>query len=774
MREFIWQEPSPREFSPELLHLAGGNPVVAAALAARGYSSPQKAAAFLDQSHYNLSQPTDLPDLAKAAERIIMAMRKAERLAVWGDFDVDGQTSTTTLVSGLRALGADVIYHIPVRAAESHGVNLPGLQDLIHQGASLIITCDTGVGDYEAADFCRAAGIDYIITDHHSLPPRLPDAFALVNPRRLPEGHPARSLSGVGCAWFLLKEIAERLARPEAALAQLDLVALGLVADLVELKGDCRCLVQQGLKQIQQGQRPALAALAATAGLDLQQTTEEHISFVIAPRLNALGRLGDANEIVDFFTTQDPVKAGVVAAQLDGLNLRRKLLTDQVFAAAANQVEAGRLDRDHAVLVLHHPLWPAGILGIAASRLVETYHLPAILLSSPEGEMARGSARSVEGIDITAAIAACAPLLAGFGGHPMAGGLSLSPVNIPQFWKEIERTIQSGQAGRPHPLVLPIDTNLTLPEINLELVNQVEVMAPFGPGNPPLLFSSRGLMVSSRKILGRPGDHLQLTLNDEAGHSQKVLWWNGAGKPVPQGKFELAYHLRSTSYLGETQLQVEWVAWRPLEADSVLEIHAVKKQEWLDFRSSPNPISDLKKIASFGSHQVWQEGSGLSPFDGVDRYQIAPANGLVIWTTPAGWDDLRQALESAAPEKVFLFSQPAEPSKAADLLKRLLGLIQYAIQTYDGWITIEKMAALTALPEPVVQFGIDLILSRAFFHLAAREGGRLQFTKGDGRNSETNQEMEDDFIQLVAEVNAFRPLFQRLSLDEIKEKIRAG
>ncbi|MHC1784524.1 MAG: single-stranded-DNA-specific exonuclease RecJ [Anaerolineaceae bacterium] len=774
MRAFIWKEPSPREYFPELLHLAGGNPVVAAALAARGYSTSERAVSFLDPSHYVLSQPTDLPDLDRAVERIIMAIRKKERLAVWGDFDVDGQTSTTILVSGLCTLGADVIFHIPVRAKESHGVNLPGLQDLIHQGANLILTCDTGVGDHEAADFCRASGIDYIITDHHSLPDRLPEAFAVVNPRRLPDGHPAQSLSGVGCAWFLLKEIADRLGRPEAALAQLDLAALGLVADLVELTGDCRCLVQQGLKQIRQGQRLALTAIAAAAGLDLQHTTEEHISFVIAPRLNALGRLGDANEIVDFFTTTDPVKAGVFAARLDGLNLRRKLLTDQVFAAAANQVETGRLDRDHAVLVLHHPLWPAGILGIAASRLVEAYHLPVILLSSPEGELARGSARSVEGIDITAAIAASAPLLAGFGGHPMAGGLSLPVENIPQFWKEIERAILSGQAGRPLPLVLQIDANLALPEINLDLVNQIEILAPFGPGNAPLLFSSRGLIVSSRKILGRPGDHLQMTLKDEAGHSQKVLWWNGAGKPLPQGKFELAYHLRSTSYLGEPQLQVEWVAWRQLEAESVHEIPPTKKQEWLDYRASSDPVSDLKKIAAFESPQVWQEGTGLSPLKGVDRYQIAPAKELVIWTAPAGWDDLRQVLESAIPEKIFLFSLPAEPSKPADLLKRLLGLIQYAVQTYDGWISIEKMAALAALPEPVVQLGVNLFLSRTLFHLTAREGGRMQFTKGCGGTSTENQDMEDDFIRLVAEVNAFRSLFERMSLDEIKAKIQAG
>ncbi len=756
-----------RDVPDELLNLVNGSVVAASALAARGYETAEKAIAFIDHSRWRLSDPNDLPDLDKAAERITLAIRKTERLAVWGDFDVDGQTSTAILAGGLRLLGVDVIHHIPIRAVESHGVNIPGLRDLIHQGANLVVTCDTGVGDHAAADFCSDAGLDLIITDHHSLPDELPAAMAVVNPRRLPAGHPAASLSGAGCAWFLLLEVAQRLGRPEIAHAQSDLAALGLVADLVELTGDCRYLVQKGLALIRSGRRPALAAIAATAGLNLKQVTEEHISFAIAPRLNALGRLDDANQLVDFFFSDDPVETGVVAARLDGLNLRRKLLTDQVYSAAAEQVESSRLDRDHAVLVLHHPEWPAGVLGIAASRLVEAYGLPVILLSSPDGEAARGSARSVEGIDITAAISACAPLLTSSGGHPMAGGLSLPGENIPAFWREIERFVLSGEAGRPAPFILPLDASITLPEATLDLARQIEILAPFGPGNPSLLFTSGGLSIASKRILGRPGDHLQLTLRDEAGNTLKTLWWNGAGKLLPSGVFDLAYHLRTSSYLGEPQLQVEWTAWRQTAAKLPLSLNVNQKMQWFDMRACENPAAELKRIAAASPPQVWQEGTNLSPMEGTDRFQIAQARVLIIWTTPANWEDLLEVLDAANPEEVYLFACPAEPSRPADLLKRLLGLIQYAVEMYDGCITVEKMAALTTLPKIVVQLGIDLILSRSLFSLSSRNGSQWRFEKGDGSLSSASQDLEEDFIRAVIEVNAFREIFRQAGLEDI-------
>jgi hypothetical protein len=231
--------------------------------------------------------------------------------------------------------------------------------------------------------------------------------------------------------------------------------------------------------------------------------------------------------------------------------------------------------------------------------------------------------------------------------------------------------------------------------------------------------------------------------------------------------FDLAYHLRASSYLGEPQLQVQWAAWRQTAAELSLSLTIDQKRQWFDLRACGDPAAELKRIAAASQLQVWQEGTNLSPLAGVDRYQITQARALVIWTTPAGWEDLSEALVAANPKEIYLFACPAEPSRPAELLKRLLGLIQYAVEKYDGCISVEKMAALTTLPENVVQLGIDLILSRSLFSLSFRKGSQWRFEKGDGSLSCASQDLEEDFIRAVAEINAFRKLFRQAMLEEI-------
>jgi single-stranded-DNA-specific exonuclease len=309
-----------------------------------------------------------------------------------------------------------------VRARESHGINLPVLEQLINQGVELLLTCDTGISAHEALDYAQSRAVPVLVTDHHDLPPSLPNALALVNPKRLPEDHPLATLPGVGVAYKLAEELYRRAGRPEASAALLDLVALGIVADLALLSGETRYLLQCGLQALRQTRRLGLQAMLELAEIAPQNLAEEHISFVLGPRLNALGRLADANRAIELLTTQDMGRARILALELEGLNAERKLLTDQVFQAAQAQIEADRSLLDEAALVLAHPAWPGGVVGIVASRLVEYYHRPVVLLSAPPGQLARGSARSVEGINITAAIAANQRLLNGFGGHPMAAG----------------------------------------------------------------------------------------------------------------------------------------------------------------------------------------------------------------------------------------------------------------------------------------------------------------------------------------------------------------
>ena len=315
------------------------HPLVARTLARRGMTTPESARAFLDPEAYTPSPAAALPGLVTAANRVERAIRSDEHICVWGDFDVDGQTSTTVLVQTLRELGEKISFHIPVREQESHGVNIPVLKEIIDHGAQLILTCDTGISAVEAAEYAQTRRVDMVITDHHDLPEIIPQAAAIVDPKLMIPDHPLATLSGVGVAYKLAEELIARFPSSGcSADSLLDLVALGMVADVASLKRDARYLVQKGLAALQHTQRLGLQIMMEMAELDPTALSEEHIGFVLGPRLNALGRLGDANPSVELLTTNDSGRARVLTTQLENYNAQRQLLCNQVTQAAEAQI----------------------------------------------------------------------------------------------------------------------------------------------------------------------------------------------------------------------------------------------------------------------------------------------------------------------------------------------------------------------------------------------------------------------------------------------------
>jgi len=752
---------------PEPLRAAiGGHPLVAQTLARRGLVDIPSAQAFLEPERYSPTPANELPGLQGATERLLQALQAGETICVWGDFDVDGQTATTLLVAALRALGAQVFHHIPVRAAESHGITLPKLEEAIAHGAQLILTCDTGVTAHEAVAFARQRGVPVIITDHHDPPPDLPDAQAVVNPKLLPAGHPLISLPGVGVAYKLVEALFEAAGPPFEAAGYLDLVALGIVADIAHQTGDTRYLLQRGLEQLRQASRLGLQVLMELAELNPAWLTEEHISFVLGPRLNALGRLGDANPVVEFLTTTDLVSARVFAQQLEGLNARRKLLTEQVYQGAQAQIEADPSLLEFAALVLAHPAWPAGVIGIVASRLVELYSKPTILLTTPPGELARGSARSVEGVNITAAIAAQEDLLAGFGGHPMAAGLALDPQHIPAFRQRLSKTIQEMQAEAPVVDALTVDAYVELSDLTLALVTELERLAPFGPGNPALILASRGLKLANHSTIGRHAEHRVLTVEDQAGSVQRVLWWQGANYELPAAltsgsRFDLAFRVRASTFNGQRDVQVEWVdAQIPDEA--AVEIPAPRpKIEVIDYRATVHPLPLLQPWLEQANARVWGEGEAQEKLAAHNRYQLSPAKTLVIWTSPPGPGELAQALKKVEPEKLVLFGIPPQQSDLKGFLKRLAGLIKFALRTKDGRASLEDLAAASAQRETTVLAGVEWLVARGHLRLINYEAGSFWFAPGEGKQAATLSEDTQALQFLLNETAAYRQHFAR-------------
>ena len=759
-----WLDPTPIPVPADLAATVGGHPLVAQTLARRGVMTPAAAVAFLDPDAYIPTSPDALPGLARAVNRLWRAIRGGEPIGVWGDFDVDGQTATALLVATLRDLGAKVSYHVPVRETESHGVNVSNLRRVIDDGARLILTCDTGVTAHEAVSFARGQGVDVIITDHHELGATLPDATAIINPKLLDSrDHPLADLPGVGVAYKLAEALYERARRPRDAVRHLDLVALGIVADLALQRGDTRYLLQRGLAALRTTERPGLVALMEKADLDPTWLSEEHIGFVLGPRLNAAGRLADANACVDLLTTSDIGRARILAADLEALNARRKLLCNQVEQGAEAQIARDPSLLEGGALVLTNPAWPAGIIGIVASRMVERYGKPAILIASPPGEVARASARSVAGVNITAALTAHGELLVNFGGHPMAAGFGIDPERIPELRRALSRTAAVLLADAHVETGLRIDGFLPLAELSPALADDLGRLAPFGPGNPPLTLVAERLRARPGRKVGRNDEHRLVVVTDETGAERQVIWWDGGSEPLPEGRFDLAYVARNSTYRGTRELQVEWVDARPYpEAEVEVKAKVKAEVEVKDYRDVPQPREMLAGLVERGAVAVWREGEDARDIPGHDRWNLPPAATLAIWTAPPGPAELRAALAQVEPARVCLFGRDPGVDTPDAFIRRLTGLIRYALSARGGRAPIGPLAAATAHREVTVRLGLAWLAARGHVRIASETDGEAQLAPGDGVSAP-----DADFKALdarlraaLAETAAYRAYFR--------------
>ena len=378
------------------------------------------------------------------------------------------------------------------------------------------------------------------------------------------------------------------------------------------------------------------------AQLDPTWLSEEHIGFVLGPRLNAAGRLADGNACVDLLTTTDIGRARILAADLEALNARRKLLCNQVEQGAETQIARDPALLEGGALVLANPAWPAGIIGIVASRLVEKYGKPTILIASPPGEVARASARSVAGVHITAALAAHADLLVNFGGHPMAAGFGIDPERIPDLRRALSRTVAAMLADAHVETGLRIDGALPLAELTPALADDLGRLAPFGPGNPPLTLVAERLRARPGKKVGRNDEHQLVIVTDEAGVERQVIWWDGGGEALPEGRFDLAYVARNSTYRGTRELQVEWMDARPCVGAEVEVKAKVKAEvEVEDYREAAQPRETLAELVERDDVAVWREGEDVRDVPGHDRWNLPRAATLAIWTAPPGPAELR-------------------------------------------------------------------------------------------------------------------------------------
>lgn len=760
-----WTNPPAVEIPDELRQAIGGPSLLLETLVRRGFSDPVRARAFLDPNTYTNTPATSLPDLAKGAQRITSAIQNHEKIGIWGDFDVDGQTSTAVLVSGLRKLGADVVYHIPIREKESHGILLEPLKTFLATGVRLLISCDTGITAHESVTYAMQSGVDVIITDHHSLPEALPEAYAVINPQLVPSDHPLHTLSGVGVTYKLVEQLFINNGAPQGAEDLLDLVALGLIADLAILTGDARYLVQKGLALMRAAPRPGLARILSENKIAPGQVNEETISFTLAPRLNAVGRLSDANPMVDFLLTEDPVIIATTCNQIEGLNAQRKILCDQVFKGAQAQLEQNPRLLENSLILLAHPEWPGGVVGIVASRLVDLYHRPAILMNTSDPGTARGSARSIDGVNITQALRENKTLLKTFGGHPMAAGLSIAVENIEALRRGLSRSIDLMIERSDLQPTLEVDATIDLENLDLDLLNSLERLSPFGPGNPPLQFAIRDLDLESVSPLGRTKEHLQVTAQTPDGSQYRFIWWQGAELPRPEGRFDLVIKAHASQYRGKVEAQFEWVDFREHEENTPGQRRKKRNKtvENFDFRASLSPETELINLSKTCDLLVWSEGIASCPLKSYDRTQLTQSSALAIWTPPPSPAILQQALEVVAPDSIYWFAKTVPESDSKVLIQRCASLLKKVLTENDEIeLELPILSARMATTPQITALAIHWLDSQGKFKIIRFDSEHISISVKTGKQSEPEtKKYQRQLLELNQEVNAYRSLYRK-------------
>jgi single-stranded-DNA-specific exonuclease len=533
-------------------------PLMRRLLARRSVRTTEEARRYLG-SPGELTDARLMPNLDVAVERLARACRHSETVAVFGDFDVDGVTSTTILTAGLRELGATPLPYIPDRFSEGYGPNVGAVRQLADRGASVLVTADCGTSSVVEVAEANALGMEVIIIDHHTVPEVLPAALALVNPK-LTDSEYGSEPAAVGVAYKVVHNLYEQMGRPYDPNSHRALVALGTVCDLAPMVEENRDLVRLGLEAMQQTRRPGLLALAKVARVDLAQANAETFGWVLGPRLNAAGRMSHARVALELLLTEDKGEAARLAQDLDDLNRERRETTLQAMADLDEQLSTA--DLAAPLIVAASSSISSGIVGLAASRLSGDHHRPAIVMQVDEDE-ARGSCRSIPAFDVTALLRRHSDLFRRFGGHRAAAGFSLDAGRVP----ELRERLISDAAERiqPEDLVTAIEIEVELPlgEIDRRMIQWLGLLGPHGIGNPTPVFMAHGVEVAQSRAVGADGSHLQLVLQEGA-ISWRGISFGNAEWAVPVGqRADVVYTLKRDDFRGDGALQLEVLDLRP-------------------------------------------------------------------------------------------------------------------------------------------------------------------------------------------------------------------
>ena len=590
-----WHIADPHPEAAARLTAAGYPCLVSAVLASRGIGTAEEAAAFLEHEQRLTYSPFLMADMDKAVARVQQALADHEKIAVFGDYDVDGITATCILVDYLQGRGADVLHYIPRRIEDGYGLSCDAIEGLYQKGARLLITVDCGITGVEEVDFANSLGMDVVITDHHECKETLPRAAAVVDPHRPDCPYPFKHLAGCGVALKLALALGGP-DREEALFSRYcTLAAIGTVADVMQMSGENRTIVSRGLAAIEHSDFIGLHALLKEAGLAGREITSVQIGFVLAPRINAAGRMGAADKAAELLLCTDPAEAERMARDLCALNRERQNVEQTIYSQAEEMI-ARLPDRDRSALVLESSRWHQGVVGIVASRLSEKYSRPSFMIHL-NGATGKGSCRSWGGFNLFAALESCKDLLLGFGGHELAAGFTIEEGNIPAFRERMNDYARSFRGGEAPVSVLDVDVAITHPSaVTLEELEALSALEPYGSGNARPVFCLLGATLLRTQNVGQ-NRHLKLRLGKGSAQFDGIFFSTVAEDCGCRAgdRVDAAFYLQINEFRGSRTVQLQMVDLRPsLWASG-------REQESLDLTArctmhQPIPARDARRL----------------------------------------------------------------------------------------------------------------------------------------------------------------------------------
>ena len=539
----------------ELSRVLGVSPVLSQVLYNRNIRTAAAGRHFLFDTVADMPDPFLMKDMEKAARRICQAIDRNENIVIFGDYDADGVTSTAVLYLILSELGAKLSYYIPDRQEEGYGLNKTALDKLTATNAELLITVDCGISSYDEVETFKDK-MDIIITDHHEPPARLPQAYAILNPKQTGCDYPFKELAGAGVAYKLCQAVWQ-IKKGSQLTDHIELAALGTIADLVPLVGENRIIAKAGLQKIREGHNTGIQALLDSAQLTAADVTAGRIAFTAAPRLNAAGRIGHAVQGLQLLLEFDPAKARVLADGLSDLNIRRQEIERDITEQAIKQIEEEKKEAENT-LIAYHTGWHPGVIGIAASRLVERFYRPSLVISLHDG-IGKGSCRSIHGFNIYEALQYASDTLIQFGGHPMAAGFSIKEQDIPALWEKLNEYADRHMTAEDYIPQIAVDMVLQPEEISLALIDELADLEPYGMGNSRPVFSLSGCTFSEFRPIGKHKEHLRFSIANGNGRRLSGVGWSMAGfcGHILEGDAaDVAFNLERNEYNGNASPQM--------------------------------------------------------------------------------------------------------------------------------------------------------------------------------------------------------------------------